>query len=253
MRLLVFRLSTRKMAAKLLVLFVVLLGIAVNEISARGRIVGGWDALPAQFPHQISLRIRGSHTCGGSIISPTWIVTAAHCVTGSVYDYTVVAGSNQLSRGGQAITAKRIISHENYGNFKNDIALIELSSPLTYGNEVKEIKLARSKVPYNSQVTISGWGRVSTGGQIPENLKYNYVQAVGTSCGGMNYNGLICLGHAYNNGACNGDSGGPAVYNNELVGIANFVVGGCGSSYPDGYASVEFFIDWVQRNTGLSL
>ncbi|XP_055389208.1 serine protease SP24D-like [Condylostylus longicornis] len=238
---------------KLVVLLVVLLGVAVSEISARGRIVGGWDALPQQFPHQISLRIRGSHTCGGSIISPTWILTAAHCVGNNVYDYTVVAGSNQLSNGGVAITAKRIISHERYGNFQNDVALIELSSPLQYSSAIQPIKLARTKVPYNAQVTISGWGRIYTGGPIPENLKYNYLQAVGTSCGGMNFAGLICLGHPSNNGACNGDSGGPAVYNNELVGIANFVVGGCGSTYPDGYASVEYYRDWVQKNTGLIL
>lgn len=48
-----------------------------------GRIVGGHDAEPGQFPYQISLRNRNSHTCGGSIIDEKWILTAAHCV---VYD-----------------------------------------------------------------------------------------------------------------------------------------------------------------------
>ena len=45
-----------------------------------GRIVGGTDALDGQFPHQISLRRLGSHTCGGSIISRNYVLTAAHCV-----------------------------------------------------------------------------------------------------------------------------------------------------------------------------
>lgn len=44
------------------------------------RIVGGTRAQTGQFPHQISLRRRGSHTCGGSILSSTYILTAAHCV-----------------------------------------------------------------------------------------------------------------------------------------------------------------------------
>lgn len=42
--------------------------------------VGGQDATEGQFPHQISLRRNGSHTCGGSIISRNFVLTAAHCV-----------------------------------------------------------------------------------------------------------------------------------------------------------------------------
>lgn len=55
-----------------------LLGLAMAQPS--GRIVGGLDAYEGQFPHQISLRRSGSHTCGGSIISRNYILTAAHCV-----------------------------------------------------------------------------------------------------------------------------------------------------------------------------
>lgn len=44
-----------------------------------------------------------------------------------------------------------------------------------------------------------------------------------------------------------GDSGGSAAYKNELIGVANFVVFGCGSNNPDGYASIPFFIDWINK------
>lgn len=43
-----------------------------------------------------------------------------------------------------------------------------------------------------------------------------------------------------------GDSGGPATYKNELVGVANFVVDGCGSSRADGYARVSDFLQWIE-------
>lgn len=70
------------MLAKVLVLSaVVALAIASPF---EGRIVGGDDASPGQFPYQISLRIKDSHTCGGSIIDNEWILTAAHCVAVNV-------------------------------------------------------------------------------------------------------------------------------------------------------------------------
>lgn len=57
--------------------------LLVGAYALPGRIVGGGDAESGQFPYQISLRNRNSHTCGGSILNEKWILTAAHCV---VYD-----------------------------------------------------------------------------------------------------------------------------------------------------------------------
>jgi secreted trypsin-like serine protease len=42
-------------------------------------------------------------------------------------------------------------------------------------------------------------------------------------------------------------SGGPAIANGKLVGVANFVVGGCGSFFPDGYAKVSYFKNWISQ------
>lgn len=64
---------------KTLLLVAALLGVAFAS-PFNGRIVGGSDAILGQFPHQISLRLKGSHNCGGSIISSKYILTAAHCV-----------------------------------------------------------------------------------------------------------------------------------------------------------------------------
>lgn len=69
-----------------------LLGCGKRPLSAR--VVNGENAAPHSWPWQVSLRVRGRHICGGSLIKPNWIVTAAHCVYRSPYPdgYTVVVG-----------------------------------------------------------------------------------------------------------------------------------------------------------------
>ena len=46
------------------------------------RIINGQEASPGEFPHQVTLLRNGYHTCGGSVISNGWVLTAAHCVDG---------------------------------------------------------------------------------------------------------------------------------------------------------------------------
>lgn len=76
------------MGNRFLDLVIIAVLITVIDASDDPRIVGGKDALSAQFPYQVSLRRHGSHNCGGSIISEWFILTAGHCVGN--YDWDAV-------------------------------------------------------------------------------------------------------------------------------------------------------------------
>ncbi|XP_034489697.1 serine protease SP24D-like [Drosophila innubila] len=230
-----------------------------------GRVVGGVDATPAQFPHQISLRNRGSHNCGGSIISRNWVLTAAHCVTNTYENGTIEvypaknlnvrAGSNDRFSGGILRQVVEVIVHKDYGNFLNDIAVLRVDTPFIFSSNIQAISLPSQNTPADADIIISGWGRLTHGGDLPRYLQWNTLQSLSLEeCQERikyGYPNMLCLSHEPNNGACNGDSGGPALYKNEIVGIAGFVYGGCGSKNPDGYARVYYFIDWIKAHTDL--
>ncbi|XP_073833454.1 serine protease SP24D-like [Musca autumnalis] len=221
------------------------------------RVVGGHDAVPKQFPYQISLRRNHSHSCGGSIIDKRWILTAAHCVVeeGTVPFpaelFTIRAGTINRIAGGVIINVKRIFVHPGYVIY-NDLALLELEEELEYSETIQPIELAEEEVPAGSDVIISGWGLTEhAGANLPITMQWYTVSALSklgcSSKIGFYTDALICLDHPSGSGACNGDSGGPAVYDGKLVGVAGFVIIKCGSSRPDGYAKVAYNIEWIRE------
>jgi secreted trypsin-like serine protease len=98
-------------------------------------IVGGQPASLGEFPYQVSLNVNGQHICGGSIIAPTKILTAAHCLYDHVfppfYNLKIRTG-NLIATRGQSCDVSNVRIHPNYKNsvesaWVNDIAVITVS------------------------------------------------------------------------------------------------------------------------------
>lgn len=79
------------------------------------RVINGVNAKENEFPHQLSLRIRGSHICGGSILNEQWVVTAGHCILDlPVNDMTVNVGILKTTETGQSNRIAKAIVHPDY-------------------------------------------------------------------------------------------------------------------------------------------
>lgn len=160
-----------------------------------------------------------------------------------------------MGSGGTTVGVTEVKVHPNYGNFNYDIAVLKLAKSLDVSKSIRPIPLATRNPSPGAGIIVSGWGGIYTGGPISQTLKYNILQGLSLDECKRRLNPLpstvICFGHTSGNGVCNGDSGGPAVSNNQLVGVANYVVGGCGSNNPDGFASVANLNKWIRDNTDL--
>lgn len=227
-------------------------------------IVGGTAAQINNFPWQVSLQGQGQHFCGGSIISATWILTAAHCVAEGAPE-KIVAGISKISQSGSGQTrlVKRVISYPGYTGPETgkDAALIELTTPLTLnGTTVAAIELLTSAnatlANPGKMATVSGWGALSSGAAtLPDQLMQVSVPIMTLAAARADYDNSITedqLPAGYPAGgkdSCQGDSGGPLVVPNgsgfALAGIVSWGNGCAGANAPGMYARVTSFETWI--------
>ncbi|XP_048836148.1 transmembrane protease serine 2-like [Brienomyrus brachyistius] len=228
------------------------------------RIVGGTVASKGAWPWQVSLQINGQHVCGGSIITPYWIVTAAHCV--EKYSrpsfWTVYAG--YLTQDEMALAdgiAVSVVVSNNYDSTtkNNDIAMMKLMRPVTLSDVVRPVCLPSPGLSFSAPQTcwITGWGSLYEGGQVSQNLMEAEISLIDrTTCNQQSiYNGvitdtMICAGYLDGGvDTCQGDSGGPLVAQGNslwwLVGDTSWGAGCAMAEKPGVYGNVTSFLGWI--------
>ncbi|XP_018424271.1 PREDICTED: chymotrypsin-C-like [Nanorana parkeri] len=235
------------------------------------RVVNGEDTVPKSWPWQISLQYQGSsgawgHTCGGTLISDTWVLTAAHCISSSNV-YRVFLGKYSLQtadeEGSIAISPEKIIVHERWNSFliQNDIALIKLSKPAPLSDSIQPACLPANGalLANNADSFVTGWGRLYTNGPIADNLQQALLPVVDyATCSRSDWwswqvrDTMVCAGGDGIVSACNGDSGGPlnvlgANGSWEVHGVVSFGSGiSCNyEKKPTVFTRVSAFIGWI--------
>lgn len=135
-----------------------------------GRIVGGEDADPGQFPHQVSLRQRRKkgHFCGGSIISERFLLTAAHCNQGPLADaknFYAVLGATELRNGGVLYDLEAVYPHPGFHihHLENDISVLRTAKTIEFTDHISPIQLPFEHPPVEGKhpTFVSGWGKTS--------------------------------------------------------------------------------------------
>ncbi|XP_074985153.1 serine protease 27-like [Caretta caretta] len=135
--------------------------------SVSGRIFSGQDAKDRAWPWQVSVQQNGFHICGGSLVSESWVVSAAHCFNLSVAisAYRVQLGEKRIvseTPTKSFSSVKRIIPHPNYNSnsFLADIALVELEKPIAFTASISPVCLldASVRVPSGKPCWVTGWG-----------------------------------------------------------------------------------------------
>jgi secreted trypsin-like serine protease len=127
------------------------------------RIVGGQNAASATWGWAVSVSVAGTYLCGGSILSSSWVITAAHCVKGyTASQITIYAGSTARFSGTQSSSGSNLIVHPNYNSatYVNDLALLQLANPLSMSDPY----VSTICLPTVSSATLSAgeWPAVNT-------------------------------------------------------------------------------------------
>ncbi|XP_066515210.1 transmembrane protease serine 13-like [Hoplias malabaricus] len=237
--------------------------------SSTSRILGGYLSSPGQWPWQASLHYMGSHTCGGSLISQDFILTAAHCFprdsTSAQFpsNWRVYLGVVSLNLLPSPYSVDEITIHELYNSQTNDydIALLKLSQPVNMSSAVHPVCLPTFNqiIQEDTLCWTSGFGSLLAGAVFGSSQLIDVAVEIMASsvCNSPNvYNGrvtqnMLCAGDL-NGGkdSCQGDSGGPLVCQEEdglwyLTGVTSWGEG-CGQENSPGvYTNVQNLITWI--------
>ncbi|XP_026313476.1 collagenase-like [Hyposmocoma kahamanoa] len=252
---------------------------AKRELNGGSRIVSGWEAEPGQHPHQILLRVvnwqGGVGSCGGSVVSREWAISAAHCTAAQVA-VVIRAGVTTMTRPQYISETTEWYNYPTFDENRplvvqpNDISIMKLSPRVTYNEYLKPIRIQSSADAFRNydgeQVYASGFGRTWTGGFIPETLNWVYLRAVSNQNCASTFgttlvtSNTICarFWNVTSQSICQGDSGGPLVHvgvnGPTLIGVSSFVAGGefgCHSGLPGAFMRPGPFLGWFKQVTGV--
>ncbi|NXS31737.1 MCT1A protease, partial [Pomatostomus ruficeps] len=231
-----------------------------------GQIVGGHEAQPHSHPYMAYLKIIGVGGCGGFLVAPDWVMSAAHCM-GNI---TVILGAHNIHEPEKTQQVRGVLKYHEHPEYNpstmdNDIMLLQarmscsqpspnpsfpqLTSKATLNDYVKTIPLPRtnSDLPTGTKCSIAGWGRIDED-RATNKLFETRVSIYSRRKCVLFYphldSGMVCAGSFHElKDSSQGDSGGPLVCNKVAQGIVSF-----GYDSPPGvYTRISNYLPWIRK------
>ncbi|XP_055991587.1 kallikrein-4 [Sorex fumeus] len=233
-----------------------LLGVTGCGGSGAGYIINGEVCGPHSQPWQAALFLEDEFLCGGVLVHPQWVLSAAHCFQNS---YTIGLGLHNLKAsqepGSRMLKSKVSIRHPKFNKpfLANDLMLIQLQEPVAPSDTIQVISVASRCPTAGDSCLVSGWGRLSNGRQPHvlqcANISVMSEDGCSTLYSWVYHPSMVCAGGGEPpKDSCNGDSGGPLVCSGSLQGLVSFGQAQCGLPYMPGvYTNLCKFTDWIRR------